>query len=136
MISQSAENLPRKPALPPEASDYAQDRSEPVGDVVRRWAVRSGFTRVSDRDKIWAVWQRLLGPEAAHTCLERLANRGKNAGVASFIVDSSALLSELRNFRKEELLEAIRREVKTYFVQDIKFRLEKKPPPKAARRPM
>ena len=135
MISQSAENLPRKPALPPEASDYAQqDRSEPVGDVVRRWAVRSGFTRVSDRDKIWAVWQRLLGPEAAHTCLERLASHGKNAGVASFIVDSSALLSELRNFRKEELLEAIRREVKTYFVQDIKFRLEKKPPPKAARR--
>jgi hypothetical protein len=124
----------RKPALPPEASDYAQDRSEPVGAVVCRWAVRSGFTRISDRDKIWAVWQRLLGPEAAHTCLERLANRGKNAGVASFIVDSSVLLSELRNFRKEELMEAIRREVKTYFVQDIKFRLEKKPPPKAARR--
>ena len=134
MISQSAESLPRKPALPPEASDYAQDRSEPVGEVVRRWADRSGFTRVSDRDKIWAVWQRLLGPEAAHTCLERLASHGKNAGVASFIVDSSALLSELRNFRKEELLETLRREVKTYFVQDLKFRLEKKPPPKPGRR--
>jgi hypothetical protein len=106
----------------------------PIGDVVRRWAVRSGFTRVSDRDKIWAVWQRLLGREAAHTSLERLANRGKNAGVASFVVDSSALLSELRNFRREELLEALRREVKTYFVQDLKFRLEKKPPPKPVRR--
>jgi hypothetical protein len=126
---------PRKPALPPEASDYAKDRSEAVGEAVRRWAVRSGFTRVSDRDKIWAVWQRLLGPEAAHTGLERLANRGKNAGVASFIVDSSALLSELRNFRKEELLEALRREVKTYFVQDIKFRLEKKPPRRPGQRP-
>jgi hypothetical protein len=134
MISQSSENRPCKPALPPEASDYARDRSELVGDVVRRWALRSGFTRVSDRDKIWAVWQRILGPEAAHTSLERLANRGKNAGVATVVVDSSALLSELRNFRKEELLEAIRREVKTYFVQDIRFRLEKKPPSKAARR--
>ena len=134
MISQSSENRPRKPALPPEASDYAPDRSEPVGEVVRRWAARSGFTRVSDRDKIWAVWQRLLGREAAHTSLERLANRGKNAGVASVVLDSSPLLSELRNFRKEELLEALRREVKTYFVQDLKFRLEKKPPPKPARR--
>jgi hypothetical protein len=121
---------PRKPALPPEASDYGSDRSEPVGEVVRRWAGRSGFLRVSDREKIWAVWQRLLGPDAAHTSLERLAARGKNAGVAAFVVDSSALLSELRNFRKEELLEALRREVKTYFVQDLKFRLEKKPPPR------
>jgi hypothetical protein len=135
MTAETTESRPRKPALPPEASDYASDRSEPVGEVVRRWAARSGFTRVSDRDKIWAVWQRLLGREAAHTSLERLANRGKNAGVAAFVVDSSALLSELRNFRKEEILEALRRELKTYFVQDIKFRLEKKSPPKAGRRP-
>ncbi|MCX5655021.1 MAG: DUF721 domain-containing protein [Planctomycetota bacterium] len=134
MISQSSENRPRKPALPPEASDYGRDRAEPVGEVVRRWAKRSGFTRVSDRDKIWDVWQRLLGPEAAHTSIERLANRGPSAGVLTIVVDSSALLSELRNFRKEELLETLRREVKTYFVQDLKFRLEKKPPPKPGRR--
>ena len=134
MTAETSESRPRKPALPPEASDYRPDRSEPIGEVVRRWAIRSGLTRVSDRDKIWAVWQRLLGPEAAHTSLERLANRGTSAGVATFVIDSSALLSELRNFRKEELLEALRREVRTYFVQDLKFRLEKKPPTKPARR--
>ncbi|MCX5682307.1 MAG: hypothetical protein NT049_01305, partial [Planctomycetota bacterium] len=92
MTSEPSTDRARKPALPPEAADYARDRSEPVGEVVRRWALRSGFTRISDRDKIWAVWQRLLGPEAVHTRLERLANRGTSAGVASFVVDSSALL--------------------------------------------
>jgi hypothetical protein len=48
--------------------------------------------------------------------------------VATFSVDSSALLSELNNFQKVELLEALHREVRTCFVREIRFRLEKRPP--------
>ncbi|MBM4017593.1 MAG: DUF721 domain-containing protein [Planctomycetes bacterium] len=111
-----------------EASDFAPERAEPVGDVLRRWAARTGISRASDRERIWNAWQRLLGAEAAHTILEGLRSRGPGAGVAMFVVDSSTLLSELRSFRRQELLEGLRREVKTYFVQDLKFRLEKRRP--------
>ena len=77
--------------------------------------------RLTDRDRVWAAWEKLLGPEAAHTRLEGLKNQ-----VASIVVDSSALLAELKAFRKQELLEGLREEVRTYFVRDLKFRLEKR----------
>ena len=118
-----------KPALPPEASDFDAERAEPLGRVLRRWAMHSGILRLSDRERIWDAWQRLLGPDAAHTSLEGLRNRGPSAGVASFVVDSSALLQDLKSFRKQELLEGLRRDVRTYFIQDLKFRLEKRCPP-------
>jgi hypothetical protein len=116
-------------ALPPEASDFDDEKAESVGQVLRRWGMRSGVLRASDRERIWDAWQRLLGPDAAHTSLEGLRNRGPSAGVAHFVVDSSALLQDLKSFRKQELLEGLRRDVRTYFVQDLKFRLEKKSPP-------
>lgn len=106
-----------------EASDSGNVRAEPVGDVLQRWLARSGLLRVSDRDRVWEAWQRQLGSDAVHTSLVSL--RGN---VATFSVDSSALLSELNNFRRVELLEALHREVRTYFVRDIRFRLEKRPP--------
>ena len=103
-----------------EASDYDADRAEPVGGILRRWGAKTGILRTSDRERIWDAWQRILGPDAAHTTLEGLRDHK-----AMFTVDSSALLSELKSFRKQELLEGLRREVKAYFVQDIRFRLEK-----------
>jgi hypothetical protein len=104
-----------------EASDFDKDRAETAGEVLRRWVTTRGLLKPSDRQRLWGAWQRLLGPEAAQTSLEGLKNH-----VATFTVDSSALLSELKNFRKQELLESLHREVKTYFVRDIKFRLEKR----------
>ncbi len=89
---------------------------------------RSGVLKVSDRDRIWAAWQQLLGRDAAHTSLEGLKNN-----VVTFTVDSSALLSELSSFRKQELLEGLRSAVKTYFVRDLRLRLEKRRPPAARR---
>ena len=106
-----------------EASDFEDARAEPVGEVIRHWVARSGLLRLSDRLRVWQAWQRELGPDAAHTRLESL-----NGNVATFSVDSSALLSELRLFRKQELLEALHREVPTYFVRDVRFRLEKPGP--------
>lgn len=108
-------------------TDHGGERAgrtaEPVGEVLRRWISRSGVLRGSDREKIWDAWAGLLGRDAAHTSLE-----GLRGNVATFVVDSSALLSELRQFRKQELLEGLREQVKTYFVRDIRFRLEKKRP--------
>jgi len=107
-----------------EASDFDKDRSETVGEILRRWVVRRGLLKTSERRRLWDAWQRLLGPDAAQTRLEGLKNH-----VATFAVESSALLSELNNFRRQELLETLHREVKTYFVRDIRFRLIKRRPP-------
>ena len=71
---------------------------------------------------------RLLGRDAVHTSLERLQK-----DVVTFTVDSSALLSELGGFRKQELLEGLRSQVKTYFVRDLRLRLEKRRPPAPGR---
>jgi predicted nucleic acid-binding Zn ribbon protein len=99
---------------------YDDDRAEPVGDVLKRWMRRSGILRTSERDRLWDAWQRLLGRDAPHTVLSGLKNH-----VLVFDVDSSALLAELNNFRKQDLLEGLRAEVKSYFVRDIRFRLQK-----------
>lgn len=107
-----------------EASDFDRDWAEPVGDVLRRWIRRAGLVQLSDRQRVWDAWQRALGPDASHTRLEMLKKH-----VATFVVDSSALLLELRGFRKPELLAVLQREVRTYFVGDIRFRLEKRGPP-------
>jgi predicted nucleic acid-binding Zn ribbon protein len=107
-----------------EASDFKKDeRAVPVGEVLGRWLARNGLTRVSDRERLWDAWQRLVGPDAVHTRLE-----GLHRNVATFVVDSSALLMELNNYRKPELLETLRREVPTPFVRDLRFRLEKRRP--------
>jgi len=104
-----------------EASDFQPDRAVPVGVVLRRWARRSGVLKSSERERLWDAWQGVAGKDAAHTALE-----GMRKGVLWFTVDSSAVLQELSSFRRDELLEALRREVKTYFVRDIRFRLEKR----------
>jgi predicted nucleic acid-binding Zn ribbon protein len=79
--------------------------------------------RLSDREVVWAAWEELLGPDAKHTEFVGLAKH-----VATFVVDSSALLSELNNFRKQELLEGLRERVRVPFVRDIRFRLQKRGP--------
>jgi len=103
-----------------EASDFRPVRAERIGDVARRWAAKSGLLDVSDRDEVARAWREHLGPDAGHTRLLSLQRH-----VATFIVDSSALLAELNNFRKEELLAMLRRRAPSYFVRDLRFRLQK-----------
>lgn len=111
------------PLGPKEASDFRPVRAERIGEVAERWAARSGLLRVSDRDRIWQAWQAYLGPVAAHTRLQSL--RGN---VATFTVDSSALLAELNNFRKPDLLAMLQQDVRSCFVADLRFRLQKDVP--------
>jgi len=106
---------------PNEASDFEEDhRAEPLAGILARWLRRSGLLAVSDRERIEEAWRACLGPEAEHTHLLSFRR-----GVATFVVDSSALLAELAGFRKPALLEALRRAVPGGFVRDLRFRLEK-----------
>ena len=111
------------PLGPKEASDFRPVRAERIGDVAARWAARSGLMRVSERDRVWEVWETYLGPVARHTRLESLRQN-----VATFLIDSSALLAELNNFPKPELLGMLQQEVPSYFVVDLRFRLQKDVP--------
>jgi predicted nucleic acid-binding Zn ribbon protein len=117
-----------------EASDFQtedelrRDRTRSVGDVVRQLIARRGLGKLTQRQQIWNVWLRLLGRDASHTHLEGMKNQ-----VVTITVDSSALLSELANFRKHEILEALHKEVRTFFVRDLRFRLEKRRPPAATK---
>jgi len=104
-----------------EASDFQKDWSQPVGEIVRRVLARRGLNNLTHRQQVWDAWERILGADASHTHLEGLKNQ-----VATFTVDSSALLSELAGFRKYEILEAFHREVRTFFVRDLRLRLEKR----------
>ena len=118
------------PAWKYEASDFDTDRAEEVGQVLRRAFRRRGLAKVSERERIASAWARLLGPDAAHTRIE-----GLRKGVMTVSVDSSTLLSELNNFRRQELLEGLRRDVKTYFIGDVRLQLIKRRPPAGGGRP-
>jgi len=111
------------PLGPPEAADFYDIRAEAIGSIAQRWAAKNGLTHVSDRDRLWQAWEAYLGPVARHTRLETLRNH-----VAAFVVDSSALLAELNNFRKPELLAMLRQDAPSVFVGDLRFRLEKQRP--------
>jgi len=96
-------------------------RAESLGSILARWIKRTGLGYAGDRERITRAWEEMLGPEAAHTRLE-----GIRKGAATFVVDSSALLSELNNFRRQELLEGLQARVKAPFISGLKFRLEKR----------
>ena len=121
----TASRLTRSPPFTSPRAAAGGRVPEEVGQVLRRWAARTGFLRLSEREKVWNAWQDLLGPDASHTRLE-----GLRKNVATFHVDSSALLSELNNFRRQELLEELRGRVKSYFIRDLRFRLEKRRTPR------
>ncbi len=109
---------------PPETPNGSLARAEPIGEVVRRLLRRHELDRCSDRERVWRAWEEVVGRDAAHTELV-----GLQRNVATFRVDSSPLLAELSSFRKQELLEGLRARVKSYFVRDLRFRLEKRRTP-------
>ena len=64
-----------------------------------------------------AAWAEAVGPESCHTRLD-----GVRRGVATFVVDSSALLAELRGFRKAELLAAVQGRCPGLGIREIHLR--------------
>ncbi|MBN2584807.1 MAG: DUF721 domain-containing protein [Planctomycetes bacterium] len=90
---------------------------EQLKDILGRYLQSSGLTRRSPHSRLLEVWRQALGPQCEHTQLDAVR---KN--VAYFRVDNAALLSELNNFRKLELLSLLQSEVRDIFIRDIKFR--------------
>lgn len=91
---------------------------EHLKDILARFIDSSGLARQTQYGELQQAWAAMLGDAAAHTRLESVR---KN--VATFVVDSAALLAELNNFRKLELLERLQAEVRSMFIGDLKFRL-------------
>ena len=104
-----------------QPADPGFRQAESLGSVLARWIKRSGLAHAGDRERITRAWEEILGPEAVHTRLD-----GIRKGAATFVVDSSTLLSELNNFRKQELLEGLQARIKAPFISNLKFRLEKR----------
>ena len=91
---------------------------EPLRDIIGRYLQRSGLSHRLRAAELQAAWEEALGADAAHTRLDAVRQN-----VAVFVVDSAALLAELNNFRKDELLAALQGRLQQGFVRDIKFRL-------------
>jgi predicted nucleic acid-binding Zn ribbon protein len=90
---------------------------ELLRDVIGRYLDSSGLGRRLQQAQLRAAWCAALGPEAAHTRLDSL-----RSGVATFVVDNAALLSELSNFRKVELLAAVQSRAAGLAIRDLRFR--------------
>lgn len=90
----------------------------PIGRIIAELAAHSGFGRVLAMGKWEAAWQRAVGPDLAAQTRVSLPVRGR----LEVLVAHSALLQEL-SFRKEELLEALRRQIPEEPVREIRFRL-------------
>ncbi len=88
----------------------------------------SGLDRVAVTDQIGRAWVEVLGPEIAkHTRLARTLRKN----VLDVVVDSPAVLQELKGFRKAEILEGLRARVKRQYIEDIRFKLGEQKRPKA-----
>ena len=90
---------------------------ELLRDIIGRYLDRTGLGRRLQYAELEAVWRKLLGEAADHTRLDAVRN-----DVAVFVVDNAALLAELNNFRKAELLDGLRAELKGLALRDLKFR--------------
>lgn len=70
---------------------------------------------------VQALWQEAAPAEVgAHTRAERL-----HKGTLVVVCDSSALLSELANFRRDELLTRLRETCKKQFIARLEFKIGK-----------
>ena len=68
-------------------------------------------------------WREAVGPEiAAHTAVQRFRN-----GTLTVLCDSSALLSELSSFQREDLLRKLQETHSAAFVAKLQFKLAKLP---------
>lgn len=90
---------------------------ELLRDIIGRYLQSAGLGRRLQYGELEAAWRKALGDDAGHTRLDAVRK-----DVAVFVVDNAALLAELNNFRKAELLAALRAEVKGLAIRDLKFR--------------
>ncbi len=92
---------------------------ESLKKILRR-AVRSApLAQREQRRRVERAWAAAAGPElAAHTRVGSFKR-----GVMRIQADSSALLQELVAFRREEIIEALRRNEEGLIVHEIRFEM-------------
>jgi predicted nucleic acid-binding Zn ribbon protein len=90
---------------------------ELLRDILARYLDRSGLSRHLQHAELQRAWCEMLGEAAEHTRLDAVRK-----DVVTFVVDNAALLAELNNFRKAELLAGLQAQVKGLFVRELRFR--------------
>ena len=91
---------------------------ELLKDILGRFLQTSGLARRAGVGDLRAAWEEAVGPGAEHTRIDAIRQ-----DVLTVVVDSAALLAELANFRKDELLGALRQRAAGQAIGDIRFRL-------------
>ena len=91
---------------------------ELLKDIIGRFLQTSGLARPGGAAELEAAWEEAVGLGAEHTRIDAVRD-----SVAVVVVDSAALLAELANFRKDELLAALQARVRGQFIRDIRFRV-------------
>jgi len=94
-----------------------------IGDLLKRYLKRHGIERLLRFRGIYEFWCKAVGEELARQT--RVVALRKN--VLTIEVDSSPLLAELAGYRKQELLEALRRCLleanRKQYIDDLIFKL-------------
>lgn len=103
----------------PEQRSRPYDVSEPsgLGNILSSLFAMRGYGRPQANRQLHDIWTKAVELEVASVTKVL----GLKNGVLQIGVGNSALASELRSFRREELLEKVRREAGSMAIKDIKF---------------
>ena len=91
---------------------------ELLRDILGRYLDSTGLARQVQYAELRAAWSQVLGEQARYTRLDSVRR-----GAVTFVVDSSALLSELRSFRQQELLAAVQGRCPGLAITDLRFKV-------------
>lgn len=90
-----------------------------LGDILGELFAARGYGRLRAVTELEVAWNSAVGEPA---CRQTQLG-GVRRGVLNITVSHPSLLEELSAFRKPQLLAALRREVPTAVIHDIKFRV-------------
>jgi len=93
---------------------------QPIGKILTEVIARRGLARLRQRQLWEQVWQEVVGPEVS----EQTRIGSYRRGVLEILVNNSSLLQELAAFRKETLIEELRKRLSATAIRDVKFRLD------------
>jgi len=94
-----------------------KSRPTHIANVLSDLIARRGFGRVISGEDYEAAWSRAAGPLAAKYSRTGSLRRG----TLEVVVSHSALIQEL-GFRRQELIDALNRELPDQDIKDIRFR--------------
>lgn len=93
--------------------------ARPLGEILTAYLAASGLARRYELKDLYAAWLSAAGERgASHTAI-----LGVKKGVLHVMVDSSSCLHEMANFRKKEILAALRKTKGCEKIHNIEFRL-------------